>query len=413
MTSDKKSILSGLKVSAFAAVLFAVGAFVEIMLPTVFPYMQTDLDVTYASLGVLMSVMFVVGSFSLFAWGIFLDRANASRALLIGIFALLFGVILLVSTNIYWVSLFGAATLGVAKECLPFVGLFIVVRFVSPNTFGRWYLVPLVLGPVGFMIAPVTVLYLTFSVGWQIGLTLAVLVMAAICGFLAKLYFPLASPVDRSAERSVGHPTTKRNRILVLLFLGLILTITAIESQILTGYLVIIFGHHTGISIDGQHFTSTYAWYARTTILLYSVGLIAGAFIADLSNRSRLWVGFALAVSTMAGIVLVVSQIMQDWAAWFIFSVFGFTLGLTKIPILKQFIQYLHPGYLGLGLAALLFFMGVGKSPVRELGGWLVDQELSFAFATIFVGAFALAAGLLLFVSRLVHVSEVPTVGNK
>lgn len=400
MTITVSASPSEFRIATFAVALFLAGSLITPSLPVLLPHMTTHLAVGFSALGFMLGTMFAVGSLSLFVWGYFLDRRREGAVLAGALTALVIGVGLLVGTNIYGVSFTGAVLLGIGAKCLPFLGLIVLVRHISPNRFGLWYLVMLVAGTLGNTLAPVAVSVLAGILGWQFGLVLAIVLIAVLCGTMAAFCLKKVTTIETRPDGWADASKPHADRSLMMICLAIVLVVTALQAHMFLTISVVALEHIQSSSAGNQDAREWHRMIAVTRVSLGLAGLVAGALIADRVRRPGLWVGYSLLLAAFATLTFVLFGKIPIWGVWVSASVIAFALGVAAIPVLKLFIQCLERRYLAVGLATLFVLKDVGSSQVGAVGGWIVDQNGSSAFVIIAVAIFALAAGLILFVSR-------------
>ncbi len=173
----------------------------QLLLAPLFPWLKTEFNVSYAELGFLMTVFFVVSCAVQAASGFVVDRFGPRPVLfaglaLIGVAA--FGYAL--STS-YWM-LAGAAVIGgIGNGVFHPVDYTLLNRKVSAPRLGHAYSVHGITGSLGWALAPAMLVPLTLAYSWRVALmaagTLVFVVLAVQLLNRDKLVLAVA-PISKS-----------------------------------------------------------------------------------------------------------------------------------------------------------------------------------------------------------------------
>ncbi len=173
----------------------------QLLLAPLFPWLKTEFNVSYAELGFLMTVFFVVSCAVQAASGFVVDRFGPRPVLfaglaLIGVAA--FGYAL--STS-YWM-LAGAAVIGgIGNGVFHPVDYTLLNRKVSAPRLGHAYSVHGITGSLGWALAPAMLVPLTLAYSWRVALmaagTLVFVVLAVQLLNRDKLVLTVA-PISKS-----------------------------------------------------------------------------------------------------------------------------------------------------------------------------------------------------------------------
>ena len=175
-----------------AAVIGLVGLahcishFSQLLLPPLFPWLKDVFQVSYAELGFLMTIFFVVSCAVQTASGFLVDR-HGPRPVLFGGLALI-GVAALgfASSTSYGMLAIFAAVAGVGNGVFHPVDYTLLNRKVAPARLGHAFSVHGITGSLGWAIAPAVLVPLTLAFSWRVALVCAA---AIVAGVLAILWF--------------------------------------------------------------------------------------------------------------------------------------------------------------------------------------------------------------------------------
>lgn len=174
--------------------------FSQLLLAPLFPWLKDAFGVSYAELGLLMSIFFVV-SFAVQALSGFVVDRFGPRPILFGGLALI-GIAALgysVSTS-YWMMVGFAALAGVGNGVFHPVDYTLLNRKVSAPRLGHAYGVHGITGSLGWALAPALVVTLTLAYSWRVALAAAAVLVFAVLAVLVlnrdKLTLSVAAPVE-------------------------------------------------------------------------------------------------------------------------------------------------------------------------------------------------------------------------
>ena len=150
-----------------------ISHFSQLLLAPLFPWLKDEFSVSYAQLGFLMTIFFVVSCAVQALSGFVVDRFGPRPILfaglsLIGIAAFGYSI----STS-YWMMAGFAGVAGVGNGVFHPVDYTLINRKVSPSRLGHAYSVHGITGSLGWALAPALVVTLTFAYSWRVALVAA------------------------------------------------------------------------------------------------------------------------------------------------------------------------------------------------------------------------------------------------
>ena len=154
--------------------------FSQLLLAPLFPWIKDAFSLSYAELGLLMTVFFVFSGFGQAAAGFVVDRIGALPVLLgtLLLFALAaLGLSLSVS---YSMMMAFSAIAGIANSPFHPIGFSIINARISPSRLGRAYAVHGITGNLGWAIAPAFVITVTQLSNWRVALGCAALLLLGV-----------------------------------------------------------------------------------------------------------------------------------------------------------------------------------------------------------------------------------------
>ena len=314
---------------ADAKVIGAVGSahalshFFQLVLPPLFPLLRAEFGVSYATLGALLSVMYVASGLCQFGAGFAVDRFGARPVLLAGLGLLAGGTLAAgLVPGIGW--LFPLVVLmGIGNGVFHPADFAVLNANVSPRRLGHAYSSHGIGGSLGYALAPVVSFGLASAFGWRTSLL--------ICGALGLVAVAVLA-MQRSALDSRKHGVAApkhtlsgsmelfRQRAILLCFAYFcVLTIGTIG---ITTFL--------GTSINAAYgLPLAIAATAITAYLLgNAAGVLAGGFLAARTARHDRVAATGLGVGAVLILLLALFVPLATWAIPLL-ALTGLALGAT------------------------------------------------------------------------------------
>ena len=198
------------RVIGLVGIAHLISHFSQLLLAPLFPWLKEAFNVSYAELGFLMSIFFVVSCAVQALSGFMVDRLGP-RPILFGGLALLgiaaFGYSL--STS-YWMMAGFAALAGVGNGVFHPVDYTLLNRKISAPRLGHAYSVHGITGNLGWALAPAMLVPIALAFSWRVALASAGVLIVAVLVVLVFNRAHLALPVLPQA-RNDGHTATAGN----------------------------------------------------------------------------------------------------------------------------------------------------------------------------------------------------------
>ena len=179
--------------------------FSQLLLAPLFPWLKEAFAVTYAQLGFLMTIFFVVSCAVQALSGFVVDRFGP-RPILFGGLGLLGFAALGYSVSTSYAMLAGFAVVGgIGNGVFHPADYTLLNRKVSASRLGHAYSVHGITGSLGWALAPALVVSLTFAFSWRIALAVAGVLVFAVLVLLMLQRDKLAlQPVAPAASASAA-----------------------------------------------------------------------------------------------------------------------------------------------------------------------------------------------------------------
>jgi FSR family fosmidomycin resistance protein-like MFS transporter len=353
--------------------------FYTLTLPPLFLFIKDDLNVSFAMLGLLMSVRsFISGSMQIPA-GFLVDKLGA-KPVLIGGMALMAGSIALTAVvPSYWALMILGITMACGSSVFHPTDYAILNSSVAPKYVGRAFSIHTFAGQLGTATAPAVVVTLAAIWNWRMAQGIVGLAGFVVLAGLASQWSNMhddaipqkkkkkAAGSDDSAApaptfwQQMAELCTKPMMIMFVFF-----TMTSLHSGGMTSFFV--------VGLTALHeATPAAAGTALSGYLLASAfGVLLGGVLADFTKRHDVASAVAFAVS--AGVLLLITFV--DVGAVLLFLVMtlsGLMQGSIR-PARDMMVRALVPkGGMGRAFGFVSSGASIGGAAAPIVFGWLLD----------------------------------------
>jgi len=371
--------------------------FFQLVLPPLFPLLKAEFDVSYATLGALVSVFYVASGLCQFGAGFAVDRFGA-RGVLFGGIALLAGGTLAAGLvpNLYWLFPL-AALMGVGNGVFHPADFAVLNASVDPRRLGHAYSTHGIGGSLGYALAPVVSYGLGSIIGWRHALVVLGAMGLVVLLALATQRRALASRAHGAEvprQTFAGSIDLFRQPAILLCFTYFaVLTLGTIGIQTFS---VTALNAAYGVPV-------ALATSALTAYLLGSTaGILAGGFLAASTRRHDRVAAVGLSAG---GVLMLLVGLVATGAAWLVplFALTGFALGATG-PSRDMIVRgATPPGASGRVYGFVYSGLDLGSTVAPVAVGALLDHgdpRLLFTAVAVFL---FLAIGTVLQVRRSVR----------
>lgn len=162
-----------------------ISHFSQLLLPPLFPWLRDAFQVSYAQLGFLLTIFFVVSCVVQALAGFVVDRFGPRPVLFGGIALLGIAALGYAGSRSYWMLAGFAVIAGIGNGVFHPVDYTLINRRVAKPRLGHAYSVHGITGSLGWALAPVLLVPIAMAASWRV----ALLVAAALAfGVLALLW---------------------------------------------------------------------------------------------------------------------------------------------------------------------------------------------------------------------------------
>ena len=256
--------------------------FYILLLPPLFPILKQVFGVSYTELGLLMTAFSAATGVSQIPIGFLVDKLGG-RALLIGGLAvegLAFAAMGFFPS--YWTVLMLMMVAGVANGVYHPADYAILSASVSESRMGRAFSLHTFTGFLGFAVVPTTILFLSATFGWQMGLVICGAAGVATAALLMVFARQLRDEksISKSAKEEDPEQATTSDGMNLLLSRPILMclaffTLISLASVGINSFLISALNILHGVTISDATLALT-GYMVGTTI-----GILLGGFVAD------------------------------------------------------------------------------------------------------------------------------------
>jgi MFS transporter, FSR family, fosmidomycin resistance protein len=189
---------SDVRVISLLSLAHGSSHFFHLILPPLFPWLKAEFALSYAELGLLMSVFFVVSCIVQAASGFLVDRIGARPVLFVGVGLLALSALVLSQSNGYGLLMLGAVIAGCGNGVFHPVDYTLINHKVSVPRLPYAYSAHGVTGYLGWAVAPVFMAGIAALADWRIALLCAAVLETLI---LLVLWFNRGDLIDDAQHR--------------------------------------------------------------------------------------------------------------------------------------------------------------------------------------------------------------------
>jgi len=321
--------VAGVPLKQDASVIGLVGAahlishFSQLLLAPLFPWLKAEFNVSYAQLGFLMTVFFVVSCAVQAASGFVVDKFGPRPVLfaglaLIGVAA--FGYAL--STS-YWMLAAAAVIGGAGNGVFHPVNYTLLNRKVSEPRLGHAYSVHGITGSLGWALAPAMLVPLAFAYSWRVALMAAGVLAFAVLAVQVlnrdKLTLPVvpASCSTTGADSSFGFLKIPAVWMCFAFFFWYAAALSVIQTFAPTA---------------AQRLHDVPLQWVAMCLTIYMLGsaggMVLGGFLVADTRRCERVVGLGFGIAAALALLLAVGN-LAAWTVPVLFGLMGFASGMA------------------------------------------------------------------------------------
>ena len=350
--------------------------FYVLCLPPLFPFFKSEFGVSYAALGLLLSIRSIANGTMQVPVGFLVDRVGARAVLTTGITMMAVGIALISFVQSYWALVALVVVIGVGSSTFHPADYSLLNASIAGSKIGRAFSLHTFSGQLGTATAPVIIIFLATLFDWRTALVLVGLVGIAVMGVLATQWNRIPEDGATSKKKTASSmpslgPETLRGNIGILLSKPMLIflafySMTSLASGGLQAFTV--------VALVSLHDTPLAAASGALTGYLFAsaLGVLLGGVIADRTTRHDIQA--ALAFIAGALIMLVVGGVSLHFTVIvFALTLAGLTQGMIR-PARDMMVRAAVPkGAIGRAFGFVSAGASVGGALSPVLFGWVID----------------------------------------
>jgi MYXO-CTERM domain-containing protein len=365
--------------------------FFHMLLPPLFPAFMRDFGLSYAQLGLLMTLFFVISGVGQALAGFLVDRVGARPVLLCALACFVAAALAAAGAQSHGGLMLAAALAGLGNSAFHPADFTILNQRVSAPRLGHAFSVHGIAGNLGWAVAPLFMVGISQASGsWRAACVAAALWALAVLVLLAvrrddiddRRRSGMAGGPPGGKEAPAGeHPMAFLKQTSVWLCLSFFFWSTAALSAIQS------FGSPALASLYGLPLTAT-AFMVTGYMLCGAVGMVAGGFVAARVPALERTIALAMAASALLLLWVASGWLAPAWAVA-VAALAGLGTGLAGPSRDLLIRRAAPPGATGRVYGTVYSGLDVGFAVAAPVFGALLDRGLP-------QGLFAGAAAALL-----------------
>jgi FSR family fosmidomycin resistance protein-like MFS transporter len=316
------------KVIGLVGVAHGVSHFFHLILAPLFPWLKEAFHLSYAELGLLMTVFFVVSGVGQALAGFVVDRLGARNVLFFGMACLGISALALSAAQSYPMLLAGSMLAGLGNSVFHPSDFTLLNKRVSTARLGHAFSVHGISGNLGWASAPVFLATMAGLYGWRTALMAAAAIPFAVLVVLVLNRETLRYDEVAATVASPKQDAAPSAHILAFMRLPAV-------------WMCFAFFFITAMALGGiQSFSSAglrnlygmslaMATAGFTAYMLASAaGMVWGGFMASKTTRHDRTIAIAFSISGAMALVLALGMV-PSWFALFLMGAIGFNAGVA------------------------------------------------------------------------------------
>lgn len=373
--------------------------FFQLIIPTLFVYLNQDFGYDYVRLGFLVSCFYVVSGLGQASSGFVVDKIGPAPVMFFGLGAFVVSACLLALAPNYAVLVLAAIIGGAGNSIFHPVDYTIINHRISTARLGHAYSVHGFTGYLGWAATPLFITLLASAYGWRFAV-----IMAGLCIGLLLLISIWQRDLWGKAPQVVEDPSQTVNQSI-----GVTLRFLLRQPALWGAFLFFAFSS-AGLSAIQNYsiplLSSVYGLsqvVAGSTLSAYMVaaalGMIAGGFLVGASKKTELTIFIMLCLAGLCMLLLALNLVSASVAI--VLVVLGGVCSGVAAPSRDMLIRSVTPkGATGSVYGLVYCGMDVGAAVAPVVFGQLVDAQLDKAPWYGGAFAFVMSAALALLVAK-------------
>jgi MFS family permease len=319
---DADALRRDARVIGLVGLAHGTSHFYHVILAALIPWLKPAFQLSYAELGLLMTVFFTVSGVGQAMAGFVVDRMGARSVLFGGICLLGLSALLLSGAHSYAMLVLGAFVAGCGNSVFHPADYTILNEHVTRSRLAHGFSVHAISGNIGWAVSPLFLTYVASRSDWRTALLCAAAVPCAVLALLVWQRHALRSmPAAAHAGGAAGGSFAfLRLRVVWLCFAFFLISAVAlagIQSFAVTS-LVTLYGMPLAWAASG------YTAY----MVASAVGTLYGGFLGAGSVRHERAIMLAFGLAALMALVLATAAV-PAWLALVLMGLIGLVTGVA------------------------------------------------------------------------------------
>ncbi len=328
VTSNTALFRHDAKIISLEGLAHGVSHFFHLILAPLFPWLKDAFGVSYAELGLLMTVFFIVSGIGQALSGFVVDRVGARAVLFFGVGCLSVSALVLSIAPNYATLLGGSMLAGLGNSVFHPACFTILNKRVSAARLGHAFSVHGVAGNLGWAAAPVFLISIASLTDWRMALLAAAFIPAAVL-LLLVLNRDVLHTHDAPTKQAVAkkEATVKGSYFgfLRLPALWMCFAFFFITSMAQGG--IQSFSSPSLRVLYNMSLATATAGYT-VYMLASAVGMVCGGFLASKARRHERTIAITFAVAGLFALVIA-AGVVPPMLAVGLMGAIGFSAGIA------------------------------------------------------------------------------------
>lgn len=320
------TLRSDARVIGLVGLAHGVSHFYHLILAALFVWLKPAFNLSYAELGLLMTVFFIISGVGQALAGFVVDRFGARAVLFAGVFLLGVSALALAQAHSYTALMLGAMLAGTGNSVFHPADYTILNQRVSPARVAYGFSMHGISGNIGWALAPVFMTYVATHYDWRVALMSAsVLPFGVLLVLFLNRHAIRPEPLKAAAPAKGSVPvegTLSFLRLPAVWMCFAFFFITAIALGGIQSFASVALVKLYGMSLALA--TSAYTAY----MLASAVGMAAGGVVGARSSHPDRNVAIAFAAAALLAVLLGMS-LVPAWGAVVLMGAIGLTSGVA------------------------------------------------------------------------------------
>lgn len=322
------SLRNDSKVIGLVGLAHSVSHFFHLILAPLFPWLKDAFSLSYAELGFLMTVFFIVSGIGQALAGFVVDRIGARSVLFFGMACLAVSALVLSMAHSYSALLFGSMLAGLGNSVFHPSDFTLLNKKISASRLGHAFSVHGISGNLGWAAAPVFLTSIALLSDWRTALFAAAFIPAAVLALLVLYRGLLNTDEVQASVTASSRAEPASESMLAFLRLPSVWMCFAfflITAMALGG--IQSFSAPSLRELYGMSLASASVGFTAY-MLASAAGMVWGGFIAAKTTKHERTIAVAFAIAGCVAVVIAAGAV-PAWMAVVLMGAIGFGAGVA------------------------------------------------------------------------------------